>query len=98
MAELQLAVDDHEFSKNVMVGQRRLSKISPLKTKRAFFRELFYPAEPPLPKNSTVESVEIIYPARNLSLFGWRIHWLIIYFALSIIFGFALKGFFGVEI
>ena len=96
--ELHFSADNQEFTKKVSVGQRRLSKISPLKTRRSFLKELFYPTESPLPNNSAVQSEEISYPARNLKLFGLRIHWLIIYFALSIIFGFALKGFFGVEI
>lgn len=96
--EIFLSVADQEYTKIISVGQKTLSKISPLKTRKNFFKELFYPTESPLPKSSPIKSVEITYPPRNINLFGWRIHWLIIYFALSIVFGFSLKGFFGVEI
>ena len=33
-----------------------------------------------------------------MNLSGWHIHWLVVYFALSIILGFGFKGVFKVEI
>jgi hypothetical protein len=33
-----------------------------------------------------------------MDLFGRHLHWLVVYFVLSIIFGFAFKGVFKVEI
>jgi len=33
-----------------------------------------------------------------MRIFGWHIHWLIVYFALYIILGFAFMGIFKVEI
>jgi hypothetical protein len=95
---IYLSLDNAEYTKSLSVGQKRLSKISPLKIQKKFFRELGYPVERPLPKNSGIESIEIVYPKRNLNLFGLRLHWLIAFFVLSIIFGFSLKGFFGIEI
>jgi hypothetical protein len=96
--EIHLFVNGQDFVKKVSVGRKRLSRISPLKTRKHFLKELLYPVESPYPKNSPIQTVEIAYPPRNMNLFGWRIHWLIVYFALSIAFGFSLKGFFGVEI
>jgi len=72
--------------------------MSPLRTKKNALRELAYPTEAPLPKDAPIQTIEVTYPARNLRLFGWHIHWLIAYFALSIIFGFSMKGFFNIEI
>jgi hypothetical protein len=86
------------FSKQVAVGQNRLSKISALKPGTSFLGQVFNPGERPLPKNSGIQSVEVAYPASGMNLFGGHIHWLIVFFALSIIFGFGLKGFFKVEI
>ena len=34
----------------------------------------------------------------QVGIFGWGIHWLILFFVLSIAFGFALKDRFGVTI
>jgi uncharacterized membrane protein (DUF106 family) len=96
--DLKLSLGNQTFTKKISVGTSPLSKISPLKVEKNFLSQLTYPSEPPLPKNSPVKTIEIVYPQRNLSLFGWRIHWIVGYFLLSIIFGFALKGVFKVEI
>jgi hypothetical protein len=86
------------FSKQVAVAQNRLSKLSAVKAGSGFLDQMFNPGERPLPKNLGIQSVEVVYPAPGMNLFGWRVHWLIVFFALSIIFGFGLKGFFKVEI
>lgn len=96
--ELSLIINGQTFVKKVAVAQKSLSKISPVKIRRHFIDELFNPGEAPLPGNLPVKSIEIKYPSNHMNLFGWRIHWIIVYFALSIIFGFALKGVFKVEI
>ncbi len=93
-----LLVNDNKYKKNLSVSQNSLSKISPIKTKKNFWEELFNPAERPIDKNSPVKSIEIEYPPKRMNLFGLPLHWLIVYFALSIIFAFSLKGFFKVEI
>jgi uncharacterized membrane protein (DUF106 family) len=96
--ELELTVNGQRIVKQVAVAQSPLCKISPVKIRRNFMSELFNPGEAPLPGNIPVKSLEIIYPSKPMNLFGWRIHWIIVYFALSIIFGFAFKGVFRVEI
>jgi uncharacterized membrane protein (DUF106 family) len=95
---ITLRRENQSFSKQVAVGQNRLSKISAVKAGSSFFDQTFNPGEKPLPKNMGIRSVEVAYPAPGMNLFGWHIHWLIVFFALSIIFGFGLKGFFKVEI
>jgi hypothetical protein len=95
---LKFRMNNKAFAKKVAIAQKPLSQISALKVKRSFIDELFNPAEEPLPRNLPVKSIEIIYPSQSMNLFGWHIHWLIVYFALSIIFGFAFKGLFKVEI
>lgn len=95
---LTLTVGGQKLSKSVIVGQKPLVKISQAKVRRNFIAELFNPGEAPLPGNLPLKSVEVLYPNKNMNLFGWRIYWLIVYFALSIIFGFAFKGVFKVEI
>jgi hypothetical protein len=95
---ITLRWENQSFSKQVSVGQNHLSKISALKAGSSFLAQMFNPGERPLPKNLGIRSVEVAYPAPGMDLFGWHIHWLIVFFALSIIFGFGLKGFFKVEI
>ncbi len=96
--KLSLKMDGETVTKKVSVAQKPLSKISPIKTEKSFIRQLLYPSESPIRDDLPVRSIEIQYPARNMNLFGWHIHWLIVYFVLSIVFGFAFKGIFKVEI
>ncbi|MCJ7582160.1 MAG: hypothetical protein MUP98_16730 [Candidatus Aminicenantes bacterium] len=95
--EITITVDGQEYTKSISIGQNKLNRISPLRTRKNFFREFLNPNESPLPKNSPIKAIEISYPSRKMNLFGWKIHWLIAYFFLSIIIGFSLKGFFKVE-
>lgn len=95
---LTFRINGQSFIKKVTVAQKPLTRISPLKVQRNFIDELFNPGEKPLSRELPVKSVEVKYPAENMNLFGWRIHWIIVYFVLAIIFGFAFKGVFKVEI
>jgi len=96
--ELTVSIDGKKTVKKVSVRRHPLSRISPLKLRGGNPKLLLYPAEKPIPPDSPVGSIEVVYPERNLSLFGGRIHWLIPYFILSIVFAFALKGLFKVDI
>jgi len=95
---IQLTLGALTVSKDIAVGQKPLSRLSPLRVKRNVFEELLYPTEKPLPGGTPVKSIEVTYPGKSLSLIGWHIHWLVVFFALSIILGFAFKGVFKVEI
>lgn len=96
--ELALILNGEKFVKKVAVAQKPLSKISSIKVHHNFINEMFNPGEAPIPGDLPVRSIEIKYPSKHMNLFGWRIHWIIVYFALSIIFGFSFKGIFKVEI
>ncbi len=95
---LEIYIDGQKVSKQVSVAQTSLSKISPKKLKGSFLDGLFFPLEAPIKKSSPIKSIEISYPDKSLPLFGINFHWLIAFFGLSIILGFAFKGVFGVEI
>jgi uncharacterized membrane protein (DUF106 family) len=90
--------NQESFTKSVAVGQKKLSRISVLKPGPDFFGQLFNPGERPLPKQPPVESIKIAYPAKRMNFFGLHVHWLVTFFIFSIVFGFALKGVFKVEI
>jgi len=84
--------------KSVVVGGRPLTKVSALASRGSFWKRALYPGEAPLPSDTPVRSIEVVYPAKILTAFGLNVHWLIAYLVLSIVFGFALKGVFKVEI
>ncbi|RPJ42725.1 MAG: hypothetical protein EHM19_10000, partial [Candidatus Latescibacterota bacterium] len=48
------------------------------------------PAESPLPRDSRFRSIAIDYPDRDLRLFGFGAHWLVVFFVVSVLFGFAI--------
>jgi uncharacterized membrane protein (DUF106 family) len=93
-----VTIDGTTVSKKVSVAQKPLSKISPLKPGKKFLDQVLYPAEAPVDGRIPIKTIEIQYPDKNMNLFGWGIHWIIVYFVLSIIFGFAFKGVFKVQI
>jgi len=95
---VNLKIGEQSLAKSIAVGLGPLDRISPIKVKRGFVEEVLNPGEKPLPSSGLVKSIEINYPPKRMNLFGLRLHWLIAYFALSIIIGFALKRPFRVEI
>jgi len=83
--------------KSVSVGQAAPAKVATLRS-RKFFDLFLTPGEKPMPKNVPVTSIEVIHPSYSLPLFGGGVNWLVAFFILSLVFGFALKGVFKVEI
>ena len=96
-AGLEFAVGLSTIAKSVAIGGRPLSKVSPRRDRR-FLDLVLYPGEAPLPGGSPIKSIEILYEGRTLNFLGLGVHWLVAYFLLSIVLGFALKGVFKVEI
>jgi hypothetical protein len=94
---LTIDIGGRTFTKELAVGQKSLSKVPVLRTRR-FLDLVLNPGEPPLSKDSGAVSVEVSYPSRHLPFLGWKVNWLVAFFVLSLAFGFALKGFFKVEI
>jgi uncharacterized membrane protein (DUF106 family) len=88
----------HTFQKGVIVSNGRLVRVSPRVVASNLWDTLLNPGEESIVKNSLVKQIEIDYPSRSIGIFGWKIHWLVVFFVLSIVFGFAFKGLLGVEI
>ena len=86
------------LEKTVAVGGRRLARVSALASRGSFWKRVLYPGEPPLEGGTPARTIEVLYAADDLSFFGFGVHWLVAYLVLSIVFGFALKGVFKVEI
>lgn len=95
---LTVRVGGESGRKSLSVRRPSPAKVTPLKVRRGGWAELLHPGEKPLAKGSRIVSIEAAYPAARLSYFGWRMHWLVAFFLLSLLFGFGLKGLFKVEI
>jgi hypothetical protein len=95
---LTVRIGDLTANKNLSVSRPLPAKVVPLRVRRGGTAELLHPGEKPLPKGFGIVSIEVAYPSDRLSYFGWRVHWLVAFFLLSILLGFGLKGVFKVEI
>jgi hypothetical protein len=63
-----------------------------------FWDSLLYPGEAAIPPASLFSSVQVCYAPSLMKIFGYEVHWIIVYLVLSIFFGLALKGVCKVEI
>lgn len=75
-----------------------LGRVGAISEKVNYEHLLLTPAETPLSSESTVQEIRIDYPEMKLIFWGVEIHWLIVFFVLSIISAFGLKGVFGVQV
>jgi uncharacterized membrane protein (DUF106 family) len=95
--ELALTVGSERAVKRLDVGER-LTKLAEKRYRPGPLDVWMHPAEGPLPGGSAVRSIEVAYPERDLRLWGIGAHWLVVFFVVSVAFGFAIKGFVGVEV
>lgn len=94
--QLTLAVGGETLTKGWAVG----GEVRKVPVKRTRTWEAFlYPGEPPLPRDSAVETIALAYPARSLGpLPGGELGILVSFFGVSLLAGFGLKGLFGVTL
>ena len=95
--ELQVHAGRETFTKTVQVSNQVVRR-SPVRLDPAFLNQLLYPAEAPLPGDAAVTSISLAYPERDIPVVGFELHWMIVYFALSMIFAFALRKRFNVTL
>ncbi len=93
--ELQVRADGESFSKTLRVSDEVVRR-SPARLERGFLNQLLYPAEPPLPEGAAVTAITIAYPRAEIRVLGWELHWMIVYFGLTMVFAFALRKQFNV--
>lgn len=84
--------------KSVFVETPELAGVSTKRTAGGFLDRIAHPAERGLPRGGQIASIEVSYPAQRMRFFGGRMHWLVAYFGLSVLLGFAFKGVFKVEV
>ena len=95
--EVQIETAGQRVTKRIVVSDAVLRR-SPYRLKPGFVNTLLYPAEPSLRSDGIVIEIRVNYPTRAVGLFGFETDWLIVFFILTIVLAFALKGRFGVTI
>ena len=94
--DLEISLGGEAVVKTVHAGGSIVRR-SPFRV-AGFLDELIYPAEPALPSDSPFELITIDYVDTNVDVFGFGIHWMIVFFILSMAFAFALRKPFGVTL
>jgi uncharacterized membrane protein (DUF106 family) len=95
--ELAIRVQDQTYSKSLS-AESGVRRRSPLRTQPDFVDQLLYPAEVPLAQGGPVSSISVNQPTASISIFGWDLPWIVIFFVLTIVFAFALRNPLGVTI
>lgn len=87
-----LGIEGAGFSvrKSVVVSDRVVAA-SAMRVGSRFLDAVLNPGERPLSRNTPIKTITIQYPRRSISIFGWHVHWIVIFFVLSIAFAYALK-------
>ncbi len=95
--ELRIAIDGQGLTKQVVAGEG-LARISTRRVSSGLEAALLGAGEPAIPDSSPVESIEVKYPPRTLSIFGLEMHWLLAFFLFCLLFAYGMRGLFKVEI
>lgn len=95
--ELRVKAGTETYTKSARVSSAVIRR-SPVRLGPGIVNQILYPAEDPLPADSPIESITLSYHGGDIAILGWAIHWIIVFFVLSIVFAFALRRLFGVTI
>jgi hypothetical protein len=94
--ELSVRFEDGSFGKSVL-ATGEIARRAPVRP-TTILHQLLNPVEAPLPDGAPIKSIAIDYPDGEVSLFGWRMHWLVAFFILTMVFALALQRPLGVRL
>jgi len=95
--EIGIQSGGQSYKKKIVVGGG-LERLSAIRLRGNFWERMLYSAESALPAGSPVQSIEVKYPAREVSFAGIGSNWIIAFFVLSLVAGFIFKSALGIEI
>jgi hypothetical protein len=84
-------------TKTVHVSARPARR-SPKRVSAGIEDQLLYPSERPLFADSPVAAITVTYPESAVSVFGWRVHWIVVYAVLSMGCAWVLARRFGITL
>jgi hypothetical protein len=93
--EVKLNVAGVMLTKTLIAGDR-VERRSPVRG-GGWLSRLAYPSEAPLP-DGPVRELRVSYPRRYLDVWGWELHWSVVYLLGAVAFALALKKPFGVTL
>jgi hypothetical protein len=93
---LTIRAGGDSIQKTVHVGGG-FARRSPRRVAPGFVDQFLYPSEPPL-AGTAISAIDVGYPDGAIDVFGWRVHWLIVYIVASAVFARVLARPFGVTL
>jgi uncharacterized membrane protein (DUF106 family) len=94
---LQLHVNGATYDKS-LVAADGLARRSPVRPQAALLDQLLEPSEPPVDAGGPLVAIHVPYPERSVDVFGFGMHWLVLYLAASFVFVLLLRKPLGVVI
>ena len=95
--EVKVSAGGQSVTKKVCAGTD-LARISPVRLRGQFWDRLFSSAEPAISAEIPIDSIAVNYPDRNIEIAGYGVNWIVLFFVLSMIAGFAFKEILGIQI
>lgn len=87
-----------ETLEHPVVVSDKVDRVYASRLKPDFWHMLFYPGQKPIPETSAIEEIDVKLPPQRVVIFGWNVNWLVVFFIVSLIAGYSLKGVFNVEV
>jgi uncharacterized membrane protein (DUF106 family) len=94
---LTVRADGEAVTKTVHVSDRPARR-SPTRVSPGLVDQVLYPAEPPIAAAGPIASIAVTYSEAGIDVFGWQVHWLIVYFVLTMAAAFMLARAVGVTL
>ena len=88
-------VNGERFAKELVVGDR-FQRVSPLRPRRSWTSQIFYPVETPLSAQEPAETIEIRYPDRESIIYGAD-YWVLTFFVISMVVALLFRPVFNVK-
>lgn len=93
--ELTVHVNGEAYTKAVRVSSGPARR-SPVRLEPGILNRVLYPSEASLPAGALVRSIAVTYADRSISLLGLDLHWMVVFFVLTLAFAVLLRRPFGV--
>ena len=88
--EVRVRIGGEVYSKRVG-GSSDIVRRTPVRPSAGFVDQLVYPVERPLPKGAPVESISVTYTEAQVGFLFWDMHWIIVFFIVSMVAAFVLQ-------
>lgn len=94
--ELRVRINQQVVVKNLEISGKTVA-LSNRKLAQSSWAHFLYPAEKCLKNPGPVHTLSLRYPSKSISMFGLKIHWLVLHLILVVVIVLALRKRFGVE-